>query len=97
MYNDGICSDTIWDIERKKLIVARNVIFNENEFWYKGETENEGIETENDDSENEKSTMSRTVNKRSAKLPKKFSDYVLLMVFDAYSFIENVPTRFLGS
>lgn len=59
---------TLRDLEKQKLIIARDLIFNENEFWYKkrddecfnkteineqDDTENVGIDTENDENENE--------------------------------------------
>lgn len=55
----------LWDIDKQKLIVARDVIFNENEFWYKRSVsvrddeygdkteENKQSETENDEIEAE--------------------------------------------
>ncbi|XP_044756884.1 uncharacterized protein LOC123315299 [Coccinella septempunctata] len=98
----------LWDLENQKLIVARDVVFDEDEFRFERDEcmnksqwfdENDVSEQINDDEQvcekgDEGDTVDRPGNKRQVKIPERFNDYELYMAFDACSFIENVPKNF---
>ena len=95
----------LWDVKKNKIIVARDVKFDENNFWYKNnlvEILNEEVLEIENDLENkgtdnieeikiiENSTQEQE-NKRQTKVPARYNDYELYMAFDAMRFVEDVP------
>lgn len=97
----------LFSLEKEKIIISRDVKFNENQFAFKDKGVDDCInireiakddfdECELSNSENETvdKDLRERQKRRDSKLPSKYNDYEMYMAFDACSFVENVPDSF---
>lgn len=96
----------LWNIEKEKVIISRNVVFNENENYYKRRfpwlnisdtrddiTDETDISEGKEENEQNKEQIIDKNNegRRKIKQPERFNDYEMYMAFDAESFVNKVP------
>lgn len=90
----------LWNIRKEKIIIARDVEFNENIFVFKDRSVQVDNEMEMNESQNEslrnrnEENVRGTEDKRTIKIPAKYDDFELYMAFDATSFVNDVPRNF---
>lgn len=88
----------LWNISKEKIVVSRNVIFNENELYFKSLNKSVDCKENKETLEEEETVNTETENiestERVRKVPKHFQDYELYLVYNAFSFLDNVPTSY---
>lgn len=85
----------LWNLSKNKIVISRNVIFNEKELYFKCQQEKsvESEETEEDETP-EKEGVNIESEERVRKPPKRFDDYEMYLAYNACSFIDNVPLSY---
>lgn len=92
----------LWSIEKQKIIISRNVTFNENDIYFRNTQIQINIEENKiEDSMVDDSFGNEVIDvqndgeeirgRRPVKKPSHFEDYKLYLVFDAMAFVEKAP------
>ncbi|KAI5738346.1 hypothetical protein M8J77_005748 [Diaphorina citri] len=91
----------LYNIEKNKMILSRDVIFKEDEFPFKenelkDNSDNYEVpEPENIDQCNLDCNLDNSSNKRSRKLPARFDDYEVYLASNGMSFVNNIPVDYV--